>query len=329
MDEEEEEEEPIDDETIDRHIAILSTWHIGRSRSRQTRSETLDIQFRDWTGGRRPHNFLELLIARLLARILAGRPAPMYIGFGLEPPGWTRGFYIPHRPPHQNTPAAIAAALERFLADYDGVDIFDGSCRTKVSAIWPLQNVAPPNNNNDNNNNNDDDNGPMGACAPDLNVARAAAGGIARCQSWVPIVNPNDTLCLARAIVAGLADRRHRQQHQPNAHFRLWCETQRGDPGRQLAVELLTMAHVRVDLPMYGLPHAQRIQRWLNERLGGPQHVRIICLDRERGWRVAWKAPDRAHFNLVLTCVNHHWSYIQRPEQLFRVGFRGECGVNN
>lgn len=185
-----------------------------------------------------------------------------------------------------------------------------------MSAIWPLppQNGAPAPNNAD---------GPMGGCAPNLDAARAGGGGIARCQSWVPIINPNDSYCLARAIVAGLQDRRRRLLHQPNAQFRLWCETQRGDAGRELAEELLTLAHVPLDLPEYGLPHVRRIQRWLNDQLGGPQHVRLICLERERGWRVAWKSPERAHFNLCLACVNHHWSYIQLPEQLLRVGFLG------
>jgi hypothetical protein len=74
----------------------------------------------------------------MMERVLAGRPAPRFIGFGLQPPGWIRPFHIPMRPLAQNSAAAIAAALQRFLADYDEVDLYDGTCRTKVSAIWPL-----------------------------------------------------------------------------------------------------------------------------------------------------------------------------------------------
>lgn len=307
----------MSDEQIDVHIHLAGQAIRRESQTRNTLSETLDVRFFDWNeeerGRPRPHNFLTLLIQRLLTRVLVGRAPPRFVGFSLQPPGWSRPFHIPLRPLAQNTASAIAAALERFLQDYDGLDLFDGSCLTKVSAIWPL----PLNNNN----NDDDDDGPMGACAPDLATARAHAAGIARCQSWVAVVNPNDTYCLARAIVLGLMDRRHQLLHQPNAHFRLWAEGQRGDEGQELALELMNTVGIPVDQPMYGVREARRVQNWLNTTLGGPHHVRLVLLERERGWRVCWKSPEPAHFTLTLACVNHHWSYIQCPQQIFRVHF--------
>ena len=152
----------------------------------------------------------------------------------------------------------------------------------------------------------------MGACAPDVAHARAEALGIRQCQSWVPVVNPNDTHCLARAIVLGLGDRQHRLQHHSNAIYRTWAETQQGDAGAPLALELMESAGVQPGRPLYGVPAAQRIQRWLDRRLG-EQQVRLVLLSRERAMQVVWKAPRPAHFTLTLVCANNHWSYVQQP----------------
>jgi hypothetical protein len=134
----------------------------------------------------------------------------------------------------------------------------------------------------------------------------------------VAVVNPGDTHCLARAIVLGLQDRRHRHLRLPNAQFRVWAEGQRGEAGAASALELMTLVGLQRGLPLYGVADAQRVQRWLDTRLG-PQQVRLVLLDRDQGFRVAWKGAQPAHFTLTLVCANHHWSYVQQPQQIFRV----------
>ena len=143
-----EEEEDADDARptdaeLDRHLQILGVWERGRSRSRGTASEQLEVRIRDWELAHQPERLLEWIIDRLLRRVLQGRPPPKLIGFALQPPGWERPFHVPLRPPSQNTAAAIAAALERLLEDYDGLQLCDGRCRTKVCAVWPLPDPTP------------------------------------------------------------------------------------------------------------------------------------------------------------------------------------------
>jgi hypothetical protein len=132
------------------------------------------------------------------------------------------------------------------------------------------------------------------------------------------VVNPGDTHCLARAIVLGLQDRRHRHLRLPNAQFRVWAEGQRGEAGAASALELMKLVGLQRGLPLYGVADAQRVQRWLDTRLG-PQQVRLVLLDRDQGFRVAWKGVQPAHFTLTLVCANNHWSYVQQPQQIFRV----------
>jgi hypothetical protein len=139
--EEEDEEQPIDDAILDAHIQILGQWERQASRSRNTQSESVDVRLLPGDDDEVEldlDRLLQHLIRRMMERVLAGRPAPKLLSFAIQPAGWSRPFHIPLRPPQQNTPAAIAAALLRFLAEYDDVDIFDGACRTKVCAVWPI-----------------------------------------------------------------------------------------------------------------------------------------------------------------------------------------------
>ena len=135
----------------------------------------------------------------------------------------------------------------------------------------------------------------------------------------MPVVNEGlDTHCLARAICIGLEDRQHRLQHRPNAHFKLWAQGQYGAAGTAAARQLMEAAGVPLGQQHYGVRDAQKIQQHLDAQLGA-QQVRLLLLERERAFQVAWKAPQPAHFTLTLVCVNQHWSYIQYPHQLFNV----------
>jgi hypothetical protein len=87
-----------------------------------------------------------------------------------------------------------------------------------------------------------------------------------------------------------------------------------------MAVQLMQAAGIPLNRPMYGVRDAQRIQQLFDVRFGA-QQVRLVLLERERAFQVAWKGPQTAHFTLVVVCVQQHWSYIQQPQQLFHVSF--------
>jgi len=95
-DNEEEEEEP-DAATLDAYIEVQGTWERGRSRSRRTVQEALEVRLRDWRAARWPHRMLEWIVGRLIRRALGRRPAPMLLGFALQPAGWATAYHIPLR----------------------------------------------------------------------------------------------------------------------------------------------------------------------------------------------------------------------------------------
>lgn len=133
----EEEEEEGEDDPAD-FFTITGVWERGGSRSRNTLTETIEVRFHDWERARRPDLLLPRCIERLLNTVLAGRAQPLRVGIGLQPPGWDNCFHIPMRPPQQNTPWALAAAIEDFAKNYDALDIFSSDVRIKVAAIWPI-----------------------------------------------------------------------------------------------------------------------------------------------------------------------------------------------
>ena len=95
--EEEEEETPPSSAILDSFIEVEGTWERGRSRSRRTVQEALEVRFRDWRSARWPHRMLEWIVGRLIQRALGHRPAPMLLGFALQPAGWTSAYHIPLR----------------------------------------------------------------------------------------------------------------------------------------------------------------------------------------------------------------------------------------
>jgi hypothetical protein len=95
---------------------------------------------------------------------------------------------------------------------------------------------------------------------------------------------------------------------------------QRGEEGADMAVQLMQAAGIPLNRPMYGVRDAKRIQQLFDVRFGA-QQVRLVLLERERAFQVAWKGPQTALFTLVVVCVQQHWSYIQHPHQLFDVSF--------
>lgn len=74
---------------LDEHIQILGVWERGRSRSRNTLSESLEIRLHEWTGRRRrrPHNFLELLMGVCWLVFLPAAPHQCSLDLGWSPLG--------------------------------------------------------------------------------------------------------------------------------------------------------------------------------------------------------------------------------------------------
>lgn len=133
---EEEETAEIDAALLDRYFTVDS-WERTGSESRHTLTEQCSVRFHDFESADRPQNLLALCIDRLLRRVLAGRPEPARIGFQLQCPNFEKPFYVPLRPPRQNTAQVIADALQQVCEQSgDGTDIFTEPCQTKVLAIW-------------------------------------------------------------------------------------------------------------------------------------------------------------------------------------------------
>ncbi|KAL3117600.1 hypothetical protein niasHT_003259 [Heterodera trifolii] len=277
-----------------------------RNRPRNTIGEIAEVRFAPLEEVERPDRVLERLVQRVFDRVLDGRPAPMLIGLQLHPPTFENPFTIPLRPPEQNNPAAIADLIQR-LNDQSaaGIDLTGGTTVTKVLAVWPMQS-------------DQSESGRAGACSLDeehrlVNTVR----------SLIRIKNPNDRLCLARAVLLGLHDWRSRSPGGggPTA-FKSYANRQHthGPEARNL----LRRAAIPRNKHMYTIDDVQKLQNWIDQRYG-PGEIRIAVFEKEREYRIVFKAAsgEAAKFNLCLLFENQHFNYIGRIEQMFRV--QGYC----
>ncbi|KAL3072145.1 hypothetical protein niasHT_036142 [Heterodera trifolii] len=164
-----------------------------RNVPRNTRGEICELRFLPLEEAQRPDLLMEAIVQQLLDRVLAGHPRPSMVGLQLHPPGFDRPYVIGLRPPEQNNAAALAAAIERLNEQSAaGIDLLAGTTVTKVLAVWPLDTIRA-----------DPQRG--GAC--DRDVEHHVSNSV---QSLVRIHNPNDRLCLARAVLLGMHDRETR-----------------------------------------------------------------------------------------------------------------------
>ena len=143
-----------------------------------------------------------------------------------------------------------------------------------------------------------------------------------RCHSLVVVNNPSDYWCLSRAIIIGM---RYRQLFatvdgpaafgNASRSFAAFCNRQYEH--RQEAGELLRDSGCALDKTTYGLEDVRRIQQLLDERFGANE-VRIVIFRKNK---IVFKGtnPRPARFNLCLLLENCHFSFIGRPEQLFKV----------
>lgn len=132
------------------------------------------------------------------------------------------------------------------------------------------------------------------------------------------INNPNDRFCLARAVYIGLA---HLWSAQPGMGGKQWfksiCIQQQNHEVH--ARRLMNNSGIPLDLQFYGVEHVDAMQQHLNQQTGGPNNIRLVVFKKEANYRIIYKGPGKAaKHNLCLLLEQEHFSYIGRPEQLFK-----------
>ena len=140
-----------------------------------------------------------------------------------------------------------------------------------------------------------------------------------RLDSIVRVENPNDHLCLARAVLIGL---RYREcgENRNDCDFFLYVHRQQ-DHGL-LARRLLSDAGISTAKEFYTIDDAAKIQDLINVRLG-PNQVRIVIFSAEKNNGIIWKGWDRkpAKYNLCLYHARDHFSFLSSPRALLKVFF--------
>jgi hypothetical protein len=114
----------------------------------------------------------------------------------------------------------------------------------------------------------------------------------AQCQSLIRVQNPRDRLCLARAVLIGLAHRRSQLQGGGGREaFTLY--TQQQERHGPEARNLLRRAGIDRRKQMYTLEDAERLQEWLNDHFGEGE-VRLVVFEKERQYRIVFKGRGQA-----------------------------------
>uniref|UniRef100_A0A914MGR2 DNA-directed DNA polymerase n=1 Tax=Meloidogyne incognita TaxID=6306 RepID=A0A914MGR2_MELIC len=274
------------------------------STSRNTRGETCTIRFRPLEENARPDLAMSDVVSQLMDRVLAGRPEPLLVGLQVQPPNFHHPFTLPLRPLAQNNPAALAAAIERLNEiSQAGIDLLSGTTTTKVVAVWPLgsQRTSNPADHS-------------GGCDTDQEHVVTA-----RCRSIFRIINPNDRLCLARAVFVGITKIWMMEKGEAAERFKAFCK-QPQDQHAGPAIEMLRKAGIPLDLQEYSLHHVEILQRSLNHHMGGAGYIRLVVFKKEQQYRIVYKGEGKAaRFNICILLENNHYHYIDRPEQLFNV----------
>ena len=135
-------------------------------------------------------------------------------------------------------------------------------------------------------------------------------------RDFVRIENPEDRWCLARAVLVGIKYYEEGQQRTPA--FVSYCFQQK--PHGKAAEKLLRDSGLPTDKAEYNLKDAEKIQEWLIQRFRKDE-IRIVIFAKEYNSRIVWKGwSDRpAIFNLCLYLANNHYSFVGKPQHIFRV----------
>ena len=138
-----------------------------------------------------------------------------------------------------------------------------------------------------------------------------------RCHSLVRVENPNDRICLARAIIIGLKYRECGQERY-DPQFRTYISKQ--SEHKKEAELLLRNAGVSTEKEIYGIEDAEKIQ-WLFNIRYGEHEVRLVIFSAESQNKIIWKGWNGtpAKFNLCLYHARDHFSFLASPKALLKV----------
>lgn len=164
------------------HFYTIKNVKEKRNESRNTRMQTTTFSIHDWEEAYNPERLFENIIAALQKRLFDTNPGtlPSLIGMEMKNPIMRTHFYLPTRPLEQNTPEAMAAAFECLQQSDDELELYDHPLTCRMFGVWPLVERA-------------------GCSRQQHRVTN-------RVSSLVVVENPDDELCLLRAITIGMKD---------------------------------------------------------------------------------------------------------------------------
>ena len=332
-----EEEEEAEQDCLKNFFEIIDEQPTG-SRSRGTRSLFFTVKFKRWEEARRPDQLLERALKEMMQRVLGGHPDPKLVGIQVHPSNFRAPFTVPLRPPEQNSAPVLSEAIFRLQQQYGAeLDLFSGTTEFKIVAVWPVGgDVSQPNGAANSASRSGEYRGACSTLQDSLSEQPSEAAGVAshaplsvKCQSLVAVINPQDRYSMARAVLIGLAWRRAciggqegSEDPERMLEFKAYCKRQQ-DHGAS-AERMLQCAGVSTTKQWYDLEDIRLIQLYLNVRVGGANLVRLVVFSGEEQNRIIFKGAGQlgaSQFNICLYLESGHFSFIARPEQLFRVGF--------
>jgi hypothetical protein len=229
-------------------------------------------------------------------------------------------FFVPARPPRQNTPAAIAAAIEKLAQSNTGLRLLEGEIQLKVYAIWPtpISTTQQPTTSKY-----------TGGCAEH---PRAKSF-----KSIIEINNPHDEWCMARAIVVGIEASKVKEGKRTSQQFTAFCDDNQRVQSRA-AYKLQLLAGVPLDR-LCGIKDLKMFQEFLDSRyedrfrfayfilILATRNFRLALFAKEQQCSMIWRGEKRAKHNICLLLESNHFVFIGAPKQMFNArDFCLECG---
>lgn len=235
----------------------------------------------------RPEAIIARIIERLRTQALQNHPDAEWIGVNFMGGDMEKPFDVVMRHPSQNTADALFNGLAPYFESY-GTDILHSEL-----IEFAVTTVSPPD----------------GASCDDAQLPDPLPRGV------VPIVNPRDSYCLARAVVVSM--RYHEMtQEQFTLYTGVGSERQLRD-----AVDLMRNAGVPLNRDSYGLTALKRMQRYLDQE--HPQRWRLALFRSTcRDSCLQWSGLQRAECLAAVYHYKGHFHALVRPGNLFGAGAR-------
>ncbi|KAH7712589.1 hypothetical protein AAVH_20073 [Aphelenchoides avenae] len=228
----------------------------------------------------------ELVIARLVeqmrAQALQRHPDAILIGLNFLGGEIEAPFDVHMRHPDQNTAAALFNGLAPFFESYGTDILYSDLVEMCVTTVSP----------------------PDGASCDRAQLPDPLPRGV------VPIVNPRDSFCLARAVVVGM-----RYHEMTTDQFTLYSGVG-SDQQLQDALQLMRDARVPTNQETYGLTALKRMQRYLDE--AHPRRWRLAFFRSTcRNSCLEWRGAQRAEHLVSVLNLKGHFHALVSPGNLF------------